>query len=450
MPQHSRPLTKPLSVPSSGPTSEQISTFSSNVSDDIRRLYKLLDAVSNRQELLDNRFHRESEYHAQSLDGLNRQISLLTQQMSSREELEELAASGNITNLPERRGSAYFFFPGMSALELIQEGTTLEPNNGFWAQPHGARGGLTLPIISRRSVLFGNDPLTGEVVFPEDLAVTYIPVNEGQPVAVEQTRPILALTDNPLEPFVRTVMLPHNDPREIVFGSLDITVPPAFSGSLQANLLELSPFPHYHCTVYNIQLFSPSGSLIDTIHGPWSEKVLVPIKSTGPAGIGRVVVGIAAGRPQYLGGYKTFTFGLSRLGLFNAQYGQEGKFLAYFNSTRQLPITNFLSLHYNATGGEMDLITTGRLRLQLQVPSESTHGFPFGSDEFNASWVTVYDTHNHLDGYATPGQGNRFFPAAGVSAATWAAGFRIAGQVSLVEGRLRPLLSDIEVVYTQN
>lgn len=443
------PATKPLSVSPSGASAGQITEFSKNVSADVREMAAMVVAMGNRSNALFDRILKENDQQAQLIDGLQRQIRSLNTLVATRAELTELAAAAQVQNVPSERTPHMFFFAGMSPFELLTRDISIEPNNSWWAQPFGSQGGITLPVRERRSLLFGNDPLTGETQFPENLTVNFTPLTEGQPLSIEESKPILALNDDNKTPFYRVVRLSHNDPREVITGQLDILIPSNFANNLEANLMEIEPYPNYTTAIYGINLYDENGTLLETFVGPWSDRVTIPLDSVGRTAVSRVQLLLATNKPRNNSGFKEFRYGVSKFGLYQTRYANQGKFYAYHNAIDQRLITGFTNMRYNVTGGERDLISTGRLRLRIEVPTANTNSFPFNSDEYNASWVTVYDTNSYLDQYSVPGQGWNYFPTSGISSSSPIATFRINGDLKLNTDNIRPLLSDVEVTFQQ-
>lgn len=441
------PVSRPIIQAPRGASSADLATFSSSVVSDLRKLFAKIESLENMLTVAGSREIQESNLQAQLLDGLRRTTQVANVLGANRREIEELATLADVT-APADYAHAYFPTVGMSPFDLLTDNLVKEYISSGSSSFHSNRGGLTLPLRSRRSLVFGNDPATGEVVFPSELAVAFTPTYEPDVRYSEQTDARLALTDDETRPFARNVKLSANNQTQVVHGDLTVIIPPSLGGSLRLNLLEVNPYPNYTTAISNIRLYSPSGALLQVLPGPWAEPVSIPIITSGAGGVGKVVVAVSAASPTFREGHKTFTYGVAKLGLYEATYANSGSFYAYHGTPDSRPVIRFSGMKNNMTFGDQDLIGTGKLRLRIQAPNLDVNEFAYGSSEFNSRWTTIFDTSSAIENFLAPGVSNSWFPPGGIALSSPVQVFRIAGELTTQDSR-RPLLSDILVEYEQ-
>ena len=422
-----KPATKIISTSPRGASAEELAQFSANVAADLRELAQENEALRNQLRVLGERFSQESLIQSAVLGGLRSQVDVLSKLGASRAELEQLAAIMAAPSVPQDLGYAFLPLAGIPGSQLQLDGAALED------------GALTLPLTSRRSLLFGNDPLTGKVVLPEDLVAVFQPLDEGTVQSAASTPARLALSDDALEPFARTVRLAAGRTQEAVSGRLDVTIPPSMKGSLRLNLIELVPYPLWSTTITAIRLYSPSGSSLMELSGNWSGPVTLPVTAGGPTGVGRIQLDLVGAYPSYEGGHKVFRYGVSKLGLYEASYASRGSFRVGWSVGNGQDLKTIQGLVYNSTGGAIDLIRRGQLRLKIEVP---------GGGREADGWALVYDTDVYLGRYSDSGFTNSFFPAGGMAIPAGKKQLRISGELRTASGE-RPSLTDLLVTYTQ-
>lgn len=406
--------TQTLSTSPRGATSEEITRFSSNVASDVAQLMAQQDIMNAQVQVLSERFHAESVQAQARIGALERQLYLTGKLMATRTELEELGTIIAAPSMPQDRGYAALFLEGLGPDALTLDGCTI------------ADGGVALPLSSRRSLLFGNDPLTGAVVMPADLVATFTPVGEGTSALISSTAPRLAMSDNVLQPFARTVSLSPGASSERVSGTLEIVIPPSLRGSLRVNLLELIPYPLGLTVIASVRFYSPVGAALGTLQVNGAQAVTLPVAL---GAVGRIQIDITGTMPSYESGRRVFRYGLSKVGLYDAAYKPSGQFGVVWNAPSAIKTLQGLS--FNTTlGSSSSLVRQRQLRLVVQAAVAG-------------SWQTVYDTDLYRDLYAGSAE-NSYFPAGGVACATTA--LRVLGTLSAGGGY--PILRDIILTYT--
>ena len=199
------------------------------------------------------------------------------------------------------------------------------------------------------------------------------------------------------------------------------------------------PYPLWSTTITAIRLFSPSGASLLELAGSWSGPVTLPVTAGGPTGVGRIQLDLVGAYPSYEGGHKVFRYGVSKLGLYEASYASRGSFRVGWSVGNGKDIKTIQGLVYNSTGGAIDLIRRGQLRLKIEVP---------GGGREADGWALVYDTDVYLGRYSDSGFTNSFFPAGGVAVPSGKKQLRISGELRTAAGE-RPSLTDLLVTYTQ-
>ncbi len=337
-------MTDKIAIPLNGPIDSQaLENFLNNLVDEV-------GTVSTRNKELEAQIEMLREAHSAEGSGLSRRLSSL----STRTKLLETGTGlrSQIQKLAAHQGVA---LPDIRVLH-----STIAGNDSLVSSPANTvdfRGGYaTLRTESKDSLL--TVVSDNETVVPDDIGIS-ISQEEGGGT-VQQNDLNLALSETEELPYFRTVSLPTDSNLNTVSFEMTVQVPSSISRGRETNLVEVVPYPR-GARIVSVKLQSSSLGVHEIDLSTYGEEarrsgLSIPVV---PLVCGSIAVKVECDTPKNIAGVKQFNYGISKIGLYNVEYGSTGSFLSAVKNEDGRAISALRSVKHNVSHRDLANMTSG-------------------------------------------------------------------------------------------